>query len=164
MTKKKEKKPVLPSAPVGRPSLYDPKYCEMLITHMAEGLSFESFAGILGHSKQTLYTWTEEHREFLDAKKQGEAKSLLWWESEGRKGLWEETTKEEGENGFMITKTRKLNTVNWLFNMKNRHSWRSEKEITVTTGEESFREKIKKLSMAELTELVKDNIQAEGKK
>ena len=29
--------------PVGRPTKYKPEYCEMLIEHMSEGLSFESF-------------------------------------------------------------------------------------------------------------------------
>jgi DNA-binding transcriptional regulator YiaG len=41
----------------GRPTKYKRDYCAMLISHLKDGLSFESFGGVLGVSKQTLYDW-----------------------------------------------------------------------------------------------------------
>lgn len=60
--------------PVGRPSKYDPKYCELLIEHMKNGASFESFAGRIGIWKEALYNWTKKHEEFSNALKIGRAK------------------------------------------------------------------------------------------
>ena len=60
MTTKKSKK-----RPIGRPSKYDSKYCDMLIEHMSEGLSFESFAGLIGTCKETIYEWTRKHPELI---------------------------------------------------------------------------------------------------
>lgn len=65
--------------PAGRPTKYKPEYCEMLIEHMAEGLSYEAFAGIVSVSYQTIYDW-EIHKEFLEAKEIGFSKCLLFWE------------------------------------------------------------------------------------
>lgn len=67
-------------ADVGRPSKYDPAFCDLLEGHFAEGFSYESFAGVVGVSKQTLYDWEKAHPEFLDAKKAHEAKSQFVWE------------------------------------------------------------------------------------
>lgn len=66
--------------PAGRPSKYDPAYCEALANHFSGGFSYESFAGVVGVSKQTLYDWEKAHPEFLDAKKDNEAKSQFVWE------------------------------------------------------------------------------------
>lgn len=52
---------------VGRPTDYKPEYCQMVIEHMAKVFSFESFAGVVGVSKQTLYDWRSKHKDFLDA-------------------------------------------------------------------------------------------------
>jgi len=66
--------------PGGRPTVYEPKYCEMLIDHMEQGLSFESFAGVVGTCRSTLYNWADSHPEFLDAKSRGRDLNLLTWE------------------------------------------------------------------------------------
>lgn len=54
----------------------------MLIDHMAQGLSFDSFAGLIGVSKDTLYEWLkhEKYSEFSYAKKIGSAKRNLFVE------------------------------------------------------------------------------------
>ena len=70
----------------GRPTSYKPEYCDMLIRHMRSGLSFESFAGVVGVSKQTIYDWEKVNPEFLDAKKKGAALSNLFWEKIGING------------------------------------------------------------------------------
>ena len=58
----------------GRPTLYKPEFCQMLINHMSQGLSYETFAGVVGVSKQTLYDWEKKNENFLDAKKIGQMK------------------------------------------------------------------------------------------
>lgn len=67
-------------AKVGRPTLYKPEYCQMLIEHMARGGSFEGFAGTIRVSSEVLYDWIERHSEFLQAKKEGFAASRVFWE------------------------------------------------------------------------------------
>ncbi len=144
MAKAKSKAP-----PLGRPTDYDPKYCAMLIEHMAGGLSYESFAGVIGKFRATLYNWEKAHPAFLDAKKEGSEKNLLYWETAGQKGLWEET--EYNEQGKPIYK-KALNSTVWIFSMKNRHKWRDRQEIEVAKEDET--EKLRKLSNAELEALV----------
>lgn len=72
----------------GRPKIpFNPAWCQMLITHMAEGFSFESFAGRIGISKQTLYNFAKTEPSFLDAKEIGTEKCRLWFESIGKNGM-----------------------------------------------------------------------------
>lgn len=54
----------------------------MLIDHMSQGLSFDSFAGLIGVNKDTLYEWLkhEKYSEFSDAKKIASAKRNLFIE------------------------------------------------------------------------------------
>jgi hypothetical protein len=68
---------------MGRPTLYRPEYCQMLIDHMSSGLSFESFGGRIDVARRTLYEWEKAFPEFLHAKEVGQAKSQLWWEEVG---------------------------------------------------------------------------------
>ena len=103
---------------MGRPSEYDPAYCDLLKDHFAEGYSFESFGGVVGVSKQTLYNWCEAHPEFLDAKKTYETASQLAWE----KRLRSLATSGEG------------NATAIIFGLKNRasDSWRDVKATEIT--------------------------------
>lgn len=61
---------------------YKQKYCDMVVEHMAQGFSFNSFAGLIGTSAQTLKRWRELIYEFDEAAQAGEAKSLYFWEKE----------------------------------------------------------------------------------
>lgn len=82
---------------------------------MAQGLSFESFAGDRNVCVKTLYTWTKEHKSFLHAKRVGEAKCLAWFEKVGKAGL----------------AGKQLNTINWLFQMKcrfHKYGWNPENQ------------------------------------
>jgi predicted DNA-binding protein YlxM (UPF0122 family) len=105
---------------VGRPSLYSDIYCDLLIEHMEKGLSFESFAGAIGVSKQTIYDWTKAHPEFLDAKEVGLEKSRIFWEKLGIKHILNES--ESIPN--IGSNSKSLNASVWIFNMKNRFGWR----------------------------------------
>lgn len=106
--------------PGGRPNKYDEKYCEMLIEHMAEGLSYESFGGVIRVCRATLYNWEKEHSEFLDAKKVGQEMSFLFWDKLMR-------AQSLGEI--------KGNASSAIFTMKNRFGWTDKQEITETSNE-----------------------------
>jgi hypothetical protein len=97
---------------MGRPSKYDPKYCDKIIELMSEGASIEEVCYEWRITKATLYNWTEKHPEFLNSKKIGEQLSMGWWMKKGR----------ELEN-------TKLNHVLWYMNMKNRFGWSDKQEI-----------------------------------
>lgn len=112
----------------GRPTKYKEEYCEMLIEHMSQGLSYESFAGLIKVAIDTLYEWQKVHPAFSEAKSLGKAQALLLWEKEGIKGLWDEV--EYNEKG-QKTYERKINNVMWVFNMKNRFGWRDKTEAEV---------------------------------
>lgn len=112
--------------PGGRPTKYKPEYCEMLIKHGQDGLSYESFAGVIDVNVDTLYEWEKVYPEFSEAKNNFRAKSLLFWDKVGIEGLWE--VSQYDDDGNLIYK-KKLNTTNWIFQMKNRHNWRDKTEV-----------------------------------
>lgn len=64
----------------GRPSKYSPAYCDEVISTLAEGLSVTAFAGRIGVARSTVFKWAEEHPEFSDALKVGQAKATEFWE------------------------------------------------------------------------------------
>lgn len=64
----------------GRPTKYKPKYCDMLIEHMANGGSFEGFAAVVKTHSDTLYDWLDAQPDFLEAKKAGFIASRKFWE------------------------------------------------------------------------------------
>jgi len=94
----------------GQPTKYREKYCEMLYQHMAGGLSFESFAGVIRVNRDTLYEWCKHHAKFSDAKTEGRAAGLLYWE---------ELAREAVRGGIP-----NFNATVWVFTMKNRFQWR----------------------------------------
>lgn len=63
--------------PAGRPSDYDPAFCEVVETFMGEGFSKMAAAGEIGVCYNTLKAWMEVHPEFLTAVKRGEAKRAV---------------------------------------------------------------------------------------
>lgn len=73
--------------PVGRPSDYDPAYCERVIELGREGKSRAEIASDLDCSRQTLANWERQHAEFLDALQRAKDEELAWWEAAARKGL-----------------------------------------------------------------------------
>lgn len=102
----------------GRPSKYGPELCDKLVSHMAQGLSFESFAGKIGVHRDTLYAWVSKHGAFSDAKKRGESASLLWWETLGRAALLGSDVKND--KGEVVISGKKVSVALWIYNMKCR--------------------------------------------
>lgn len=109
--------------PAGRPSVFKEEYCDMLVEHMAKGLSFESFAGIIDTCRATLYNWEAEFPQFLDAKKNAIEKSLLFWEKLSVDHVVNLTETEKTGNSSTTT-SKSLNTGVWALNMRNRFNWR----------------------------------------
>lgn len=106
----------------GRPRAeFKPEYCDMVIKHMERGFSFESFAGVLGCSKELLYSFVERHPEFADAKREAFERSRLFWENIAIDNIVEHNIPGEG--------SRKLNSTAWIFNMKNRFGWTDKQEV-----------------------------------
>ena len=96
--------------PGGRPSKYDPKFCEDIVEWMREGVSKEACAGKLEIAKDTLYRWIAEHPEFSDAIRRGEQLSRQWWEARGREA--------------MLGQIPGFNATVWVMSMKNMHGYR----------------------------------------
>lgn len=61
---------------------YEPRFCEMLLKHMAQRRSFASFAKVARVERATLYDWLEEHEDFRFARALGDSEGL--YSSEGK--------------------------------------------------------------------------------
>lgn len=89
---------------VGRPSKYDPSYCDLVIELGNEGKSLAQMARCIGVHPETLTNWTKEHPEFFEAIKIARAWAQAWWEDLGQ-----------------INCTRMgFNATSFIFQMKNR--------------------------------------------
>lgn len=117
----------------GRATKYKPEYPELLIKHMASGLSFESFAADCDCSFDTLYEWVKVHPEFSEAKKIGMTKLLKYDENVARAGSTGQLTRlsKTIETIDPITGERKIEKEHvgatfaqtyHIFLMKNRYS------------------------------------------
>jgi transcriptional regulator with XRE-family HTH domain len=70
-----------PNYTTGRPTEYRPEYCDLVIDQARQhGLSLAAFAGVIGVSKETVYAWIRERREFSDAASRAKSARVLWWE------------------------------------------------------------------------------------
>jgi transposase len=79
----KAPKPKAVPRPVGRPTKYEPRFCDMLIADMEDGYSATAFAGSIGVSRATLNLWAEAQPEFMEALNVGKSKRLRFWERTG---------------------------------------------------------------------------------
>lgn len=77
---------------MGRPSSYDPAYCERVIELGKEGASVVEMAADIGVCRATLEeNWPAAHPEFLEAFTRAKLHSQAWWEKTGRVGMVENT-------------------------------------------------------------------------
>lgn len=51
----------------GRPTKYDPAYCQAVIEDAAQGFSLSAFCGGIQVARDTLTGWRQQHPEFDDA-------------------------------------------------------------------------------------------------
>lgn len=91
---------------------------------MSQGYSKGALAGHLGVARSTLFLWIDQHPEFSDAIKQGEAASQAWWEGIVR----DCAAKGEG------------NATAAIFGLKNRATddWHDRKDVNHTSSDGSM--------------------------
>lgn len=82
-----KQKSIGPKKQIGRPTNYEPKFCEMLVTHMNGGYSFSSFAAKIGVGRRILYDWCRCYPEFLEAYEAGYSAALLHYETQLNNGI-----------------------------------------------------------------------------
>jgi hypothetical protein len=68
--------------PVGRPSTYDPAYCEMVVKLGKLGKSIEQICYNLNTPIRTLYEWRDRHEEFSQALDEAKVYEQAWWEEQ----------------------------------------------------------------------------------
>lgn len=64
----------------GRPTKYDPAFCDVAISFLEQGYSTTALAGHLKVARSTIYKWAEENEAFSDALNTGQACGVAWWE------------------------------------------------------------------------------------
>jgi len=110
--------------PGGRPSKYDPRYCDEVIAHMSDGASLTSFAAEIGVARSTINEWMGAHPEFSESVKIAKAKCAAWRERVGRSGAL------GGD----------VNPTLVIFGLKNMAAddWRDKQEIYHRSGDGSM--------------------------
>ncbi len=103
---------------VGRPTKYDPAYCDQIIAHMATGASMTSFAAEISVARSTINVWIADFPEFKEAVGIGKAKCAAWWEKINRK------VAETGIGNAQACKTGLMNMApeDWTEVQKIEHS------------------------------------------
>jgi hypothetical protein len=96
--------PSLDIRKVGRPSKYDPSFCDLVIELGAQGKSKAQLAASIGVSRETVDLWAKVHPEFSDSLKWAKDLALAWWEDLGQMNIC--------RVGF--------NATGFIFQMKNR--------------------------------------------
>lgn len=90
----------------GRPSKYDPKFCQKIIEVGEAGGSKTEMASACGVLLETMNSWVDVHEAFANAMKIAVQASQTWWEEKGRQATF------GGQPGF--------NATSFIFQMKNR--------------------------------------------
>ena len=70
--------------PIGRPSLYDPSYCDKVVELGRLGKSLEQISSNLGVSCRVLYDWRDRYPEFLRALEEAKEAEQTWWEDQAQ--------------------------------------------------------------------------------
>ena len=65
---------------IGRPTKYDPTFCDLVVHAGERGLSLTAFAGEIGVCRDTVQEWARVHPEFSAAVKAHKAKRAWIWE------------------------------------------------------------------------------------
>ena len=119
MAAKKKATKKVRSKKIGRPTLFREEYCDMLIEHMKNLHSFESFGAVINTPRSTMYDWCKDHPTFSYAKKIAREYLQLGMEKVGR--------------GLMTGKI-KGNVASWIFYTKNVTHWRDEPDSDIEDG------------------------------
>jgi hypothetical protein len=66
--------------PIGRPTKYDPSFCDLIIDEMGKGYSLDAASVRIGVNASSLYLWQQQHPDFSKAIEEGRRRALQWWE------------------------------------------------------------------------------------
>ena len=69
----------------GRPTKYDPSYCDDIIEFCKDGSSISSFAASIGVSRSTITEWASVDSEFSAAVKAAKTAVAAWYDKAARK-------------------------------------------------------------------------------
>jgi len=76
------------NVPLGRPTKYDPAWCDQVLDLGAIGYSRAQVAAELGITRASMNEYERQHPEFLNATTRANELSLAWWEQAGRAGMF----------------------------------------------------------------------------
>lgn len=98
---------------------YRPEFCQQLIDHMAQGMSYASFGAKVNCGRQTMYDWEKEYPEWKEAKETAQVAAQAWFETRlisiisGRKYTKDEADKMKFDPSL-------VNTSGLIFALKTR--------------------------------------------
>lgn len=72
--------------PAGRPSLYDPAYCEEVVALGRLGKSEAQISAAIDVPRSTLHNWRDAHQEFAAALTRARDLAQAWWEDAAQNG------------------------------------------------------------------------------
>lgn len=142
-----------------RPPKYKNDYAEILVNHMKEGNSFESFGAIIHTTTRTLNAWVEKYPAFKLAKEVGKQYELAYWEGLLQKGatgqlppIKKRMTTFDGKKNIkqitIIDEPGRFNATAVIFALKNKFRDLYREKIEV---ENSNADPIENLSQEEIT-------------
>lgn len=103
--------------PAGRPSSYDPSFCDKVVEVGEKGGSLAEMAYECGVIRETINEWAKVRPEFSDALNKAQLASQIWWERKGRDGIEKPSSEFQGNL--------------WSRNMaaRFRNDWSERKEV-----------------------------------
>ena len=108
--------------PVGRPSKYNPEYCEIAVELGKQGFSVAEIAAHFEVDKASLYRWQEENPDFALSMSRAKSFEQAWFEREARLNM----------------KNREFNTNLWYRSASSRfrddYTERKETQLTGANG------------------------------
>lgn len=73
--------------PAGRPTKYDPSYCEDVIELGRAGKSLAQMCAHFDIARSTIDQWAQDNPEFSEALSRAKVHAQDWWESKGVEGM-----------------------------------------------------------------------------
>lgn len=114
-------------------SKYKPEYCDMLIEHMSQGYSFDTFPAIVRVGRSTMYVWLKDIPEFKEAHEIGNALALKYFETAIKSASSNEKIDDKVLRTTFNPKNINIATMQWFIKCRYSSAY-SEKIINVIEG------------------------------
>jgi hypothetical protein len=72
---------------MGRPTLYQPEFCDDVIALGKEGKSLAQMCAHFDIARSTIDAWAEANAEFSEALNRAKTHCQAWWEEKGMSGM-----------------------------------------------------------------------------